>query len=330
MDLPDIPLIEAPQGPTGLLAGQDARIARLLDCAHGRLPGALLNWGDRYARTWLEQSGNPYLGELGEIAGVVGRPGCYALNFSFEWLCTAGCGSAADGAAPGLYRTLDWVFAVGADAVVGRHEGEAGGYCSVTWPGYVGVLTGLAAGRFAAALNQAPMPYALGRWSLGLPLDWLVNRRRVARRRDLPPSHLLRQVFETCRSYGEAKEMLARTPLCIPAIFALAGTSAGECCVIERMEEKAAVHEGAGVAGVAAANHWITPRFHGRPRPWKSRQRRAAMLEFLKAGGGGAWLQTPILNRNTCLMVEMNAASGCLLVQGMAGEKAVTRRFILR
>ena len=326
MDLPRIPLIEAPEGPLGLLSGQGERIARLLDCAHGRVPGVLLRWGDAHARRWLERSANPHLGELREIAGAVGRPGCYALNFSFEWLCTAGC--ADGGAAPRLYRTLDWLFAVGGDVVVARHEGGAGTYWNVTWPGYVGVLTGLAPGRFAAAINQAPMSYALGRFSLGLPVDWLANRRRVARRRDLPPSHLLRHVFERCADYGEAREALLRTPLCIPAIFTLSGTAAGECCVIERMEEEGAVHE--GEAGVAAANHWMTPRFHGRPRPWRSRQRRAGMLEFLRAGRGGEWLVPPVLNRNTCLVVEMDAGSGGLLVQGMEGERAVTEAFILR
>lgn len=320
MDLPRIPLIEAPEGPLGLLAGQEGRIARLLDCAHGWVPSALLRWGDAHARRWLERSGNPYLGELREVAGVVGRPGCYALNFSFEWLCTTGCADAGGGA-PRLYRTLDWLFAVGGEVVVGCHEGSAGRYYNVTWPGYVGVLTGMAPGRFAVAINQAPMSYALGRFSLSLPVDWLVNRRRVARRRDLPPSHLLRHVFESCADYREAREVLLRTPLCIPAIFVLSGAKAGECCVIERMEEEGVVHEGR----VAAANHWITPKFHGRARPWRSRQRRERMLGFLEAESGEEWLKTPILNRNTCLVVEMDAGSGGLLVQGMKGERAVTR-----
>ena len=324
-ELPHIPLIDAPRGPAQLVDGQEERIAHLLECVHGRLPAFLLRWGDSHAKKWLERSETPYAAEIREIARILGRPGCYALNFSFEWLCTTGCAIDAEHPAPRLQRSLDWIFQVGEDVIVARHESRAGDYCNVTWPGYAGIVTAMAPGRFAAAINQAPMSYALGRFSLGLPLDWLVNRRRVARRTALPPSHLLRRVFERCTTYQEAKSALMQTPLCIPAIFTLSGAQEGECCIIERMEEEFALHENQ----VAAANHWIAPQFHGRPRPGRSRQRRAAMLASMKAPAGDAdWLQAPIVNRNTCLIVEMNAGSGELLVRGMRGERAVTQTFL--
>ncbi|MCY4035260.1 MAG: linear amide C-N hydrolase [Hyphomicrobiales bacterium] len=322
--LREIPLISVPK-PVDLLDGQHERINRLFECAHGRIPVALLRWGDKSARAWFERSKNPYLGELDEVARSVNRPGCYALNFSFEWLCTTGCSEGSQTGAPQMYRTLDWPFNVGGEVVVARHEGDAGGYFNIGWPGYVGVLTGLAPGRFAAAINQAPMSYALGRYSLGILPDWFVNRRRVARRKSLPPSHLLRHVLENCRDYAEAKEMLAHTPLCIPAIFTLSGVLAGESCVIERMEESVAVHEG----DVAAANHWITPRFHGRERPWQSRNRRKRMLAFLASPDSfeGGWLATPVLNKHTCLVMEMNAGEGSLFVRGVHGGEVLTNDF---
>jgi hypothetical protein len=36
-------------------------------------------------------------------------------------------------------------------------RGPAGEYHNITWPGYVGILTASAPGRFAAAINQAPL-----------------------------------------------------------------------------------------------------------------------------------------------------------------------------
>ena len=41
--------------------------------------------------------------------------------------------------------------------LVARHESPAGSWLNVTWPGFVGVLTGMAPGRFSIAYNQAPI-----------------------------------------------------------------------------------------------------------------------------------------------------------------------------
>ena len=56
-------------------------------------------------------------------------------------------------------RTLDWPFkGLGRHIAVARMRGAGGGdFFSVTWPGYVGALTAMAPGRFAACINQAPM-----------------------------------------------------------------------------------------------------------------------------------------------------------------------------
>jgi len=55
--------------------------------------------------------------------------------------------------------------------------------------------------------------------------------------RHIPPSQLLRQVFETCHDFGEAKLRLEETPIARPTIYTLAGCRPGECCVIERTED---------------------------------------------------------------------------------------------
>ena len=62
-------------------------------------------------------------------------------------------------------------------------------------------------------------------------------RWRPARIRFIPPDHLLRDVLETCGSFGEARHRLETTPVARPVIFTLAGCRRGERCVIERTEQ---------------------------------------------------------------------------------------------
>ena len=72
-----------------------------------------------------------------------------------EWACTA---LARDDDAPWLVRTLDWPFpGLGRHVEIALMRGAAGDFYNVTWPGFVGVLTAMAPGRFAAAVNQAPL-----------------------------------------------------------------------------------------------------------------------------------------------------------------------------
>jgi hypothetical protein len=262
--------------------------------------------------------------EIDEVARLLGQPGAYALNFCFEMGCTTACRSADGAAGMQLYRTLDWPFRLGRDVVVARHVPPAGAYWNITWPGYLGVLTAVAAGRFAAAINQPPMTYTFGRFGLGLPIDWAVNRWRVRKATALPPVHLLRQAFEQCPSYAEAKAMLVGTPVCIPVIYTLTGTAPGEGCVIERRESDAVVHEGP----VCVTNHWLNGRFRGNLRLTRnSAARLAAMRAALPSLGQSrlGWLTPPVLNRFTRLGAELDAGTGRLVVQGWHGNAPQTR-----
>ncbi len=101
-----------------------------------------------------------------------------------------------------LLRVLDWPFpALGKQVMVVLQKGKAGDFYNITWPGVSGVYTAMAPGRFAAALNQAPMRMH----GLGYAGDWLKNRLMAGRETGLPPAHLLRQVFEQADSYETAK-----------------------------------------------------------------------------------------------------------------------------
>ncbi len=317
-----IPVFDADPAQEPAVAALNAepdRFALLLAQARRSYTPVGLHLADARSRHWASRSESPYAAAVGAVAQAMGRPGAYLLNYSYEWGCTTG--AAADPARGGmtLLRTLDWPFdGLGRALMVVRQAAAAGPYLSITWPGYVGVLTGLAPGRFAAAINQPPLP--LPRW--GRALGWLGARIRVGRSAALPPSHLLRLVFDRCASFAEAAALIRRTPICLPAIFTLAGPTPGEAMVIERTEQA-----GFEPPEPAAANHWsAAPGELGRPRNESSLDRRAAMAGLLERGQGWSfdWLTAPILQPDTRLAVMANPASGRLLVQGWETDGAAT------
>jgi len=229
---------------------------------------------------------------------------------------------------PVLRRVMDWGFPrLGETMVVLRQAGAAGDFLSITWPGVSGVFQGVAPGRFAIAINQAPMR----RHGAGFLGDWLANRIRVKPSRALPPAHLLRQVFERAPDYAAARAMLCETELAVPAIFVLAGPDAG--CIIERSEQAFGLREMAG-GPVSAANHFESAlALDGagwRARPIDSAGRRACAdglcdSHFAEDFG---WFVPPIANANSRLAFEATAA-GRLTLMGTAGAKPVTQVFRL-
>lgn len=282
---------------------------------------------DRLARRWLERSRSPYVPEIRAIAAALGFPGIWFLNGSYQWSCTA-LAREEDGA-PWIARTLDWPFpGLGRHVEIARLRGGAGEYYSVTWPGYVGALTAMAPGRFAAAVNQAPL-FRRTRHAWLRPYDIARNAVRTFRRmRHIPPDQLLRQVFETCATYDAARHALETTPVARPVIYTLAGTVPGERCVIERTEEAFASRD----AETSAANDWGEPR-----EPWEgrvasdlvltcsfreagenSRKRRAALQGWRGRVGLDRfeWVTPPVLNKCTRIAVEMCAATGELRAAG--------------
>lgn len=322
-DLSDMPVVTIGRdGPLALLDEHGEGMQALLGAARAAYGGLFIRFADGVSRRWLARTANPHAREIAAVGERLGRPGAHFLNLSYEWGCTSAV--AADPAGPGLrlIRTLDWPLAgLGRHAVIARCRGDAGPYDSVTWPGYSGVLTASAPGRFAAAINQAPMH----RRGLPLAVDWTLNRFRQWRETGLPPAHLLRAVFETCASYAEARDRLEREPICLPAIFALAGTRPGEGCVIERRERAAIVHE----APACIANHWLSDRRAGQTRRSNSEGRLRAMAGCHEEAADEprfSWLVPPILNDTTRLAVSANPARGVLHVQGLEAEGAVTRR----
>ncbi len=316
--LPAIPLIEAGDGPVSLLEAEASRARDLIAAGQRAYGAAALQVADHLSRRWLARAANPYLDEIEAVAARLGGPGAHMLNLSYEWCCTCGVAADPEGAGSRLLRSLDWPLAgLGRNLVVARQSAPAGDYFNVTWPGFVGVTTALAPGRFAAALNQAPMR----RFGLPSPADWLINRVGVWRRPALPPSHLLRRVMDECRSYAEARARLTETPICLPALYILSGAGHDEGCVIERLEDRAVVHE----APVSVANHWLSDGLGGDERGAESRTRHALMEAAVRTVQSGFdWLVPPVLNACTRVAVVANAATGRLLVRGWETQGPAT------
>jgi hypothetical protein len=318
--LPAIPIIDAMSGEEPAIAtalAEPERLALLMDSARRTYTPIGMRWADARSRTWHAQSSSPYIDAVGQVSRAIGRSGAFLLNYSYEWGCTTG--AAPDGDGVTLLRTLDWPFdGLGRALVAVRQQGSAGPYISVAWPAFAGVLTGLAPGRFAAAINQPPLP--LPEW--GKAVGWTSSRFRVNRSRALPPSHLLRLAFDTCRDFTEAVQLIRTTPICVPAIFTVAGLRPGDAVVIERTKTDAFEP-----AEPAAANHWAaTPGPKGKPRNRSSLGRRAAMAGLIADGHGWSfdWLRPPILQPDTRLAVMANPLSGRLLVQGWEKSGAAT------
>ena len=319
--VPDIPVVDAGRGGADDLARAfPERLGLILATARRRYSRPVLWLGDRLARRWAERAVGAYRAEYAAVAAAADGPGTWMLNFSYEWGCTAAVVAEPDGT-PRLLRTMDWQMpSLGRTLLAIRRRGDAGPWLNLAWPGFVGAVQGLAPGRFAAALNQAPeVDSGWGR--LG---DWLGGKLAIWRNGLMPPALLLRQVFDSSAGFAEARERLATTPICAAAIFTLAGVRAGEAVVIERTSDQAVIHEGT----VAVANHWLTPGLPGHSRSLLTHERLAAIRGHQADRPSGAapfcWLAPPILNETTRIALEAVPATGELQVWGFEPEGPAT------
>jgi hypothetical protein len=316
ISLPPMPLIDVPAGEEPALHGmrmEPRRLKTLLDAGYKFYTPAGVRIAEHLTRRWARRLTTPYADVVERTADLAGRPGLFLMNHSYEWGCTTGVGDDSDLGGVTLLRTLDWPLdGLGDSSIVLNCTGKAGRYWSVTWPGYVGVLTACAPGRFAGVINQPPArPTGLGR-----PGDWLVTRVRMSRRHAIPPTHLLRQAFDQCATFDAAVDMISHTPICIPAIFTLAGTQPGEAVVLERTETGCY-----RLPRPIAANHWVETPERGRPRNATSHDRRAQMITLIDQNQSYDWsfdwLTAPILRHDTRLAVMANPRTGRMSALGL-------------
>jgi hypothetical protein len=329
----EIPLIDVGAGGAAdLAAAHRAEAIALIDTAlasHKLLPAAA-RVADRLSRRWLERQRDPYLDEIRHVAEIVPRPAVYFLNIVYEWACSTSSAPDPSGRGARMIRVLDWgLQGIGRYALLGRHTTRHGPFYNATWPGFAGVLTAMAPGRFAAAINQAPRVPILGpRW-----VDEVIGRFRLLGRRDvLPAAHLLRRVFEEARDYDAAVAMLMdpSVALAVPALFTLSGVAPEQSCVIEALARERRLHRAVAADGFAigVANDWLSGDLVGVPRAhaleWSAtahprdnnRVRRGAVCALQQgAFSGAADLAPPVLNGHTVLVASANARTGEMIVE---------------
>ncbi len=129
--------------------------------------------------------------------------------------CTAFAVDSPDG--PIHARNLDWWTersALSRNTIVARfRRDDAILFEAVTWPGFIGVLSGVAHGRLSVTLNAVLSDEAPG---LATPIGLV-----------------LRELL-TSADFSTARDDLARRPLACDCLLLLTGAHKGEMCVIER------------------------------------------------------------------------------------------------
>lgn len=152
-------------------------------------------------------------------------------------LCTAAAFDLPGPGGVGHVRNMDWpLTGCGPHSCMIHYEGACGPFTTLGWPGYVGVLSGVAPGRFSATINQAP-------------------RARRAPAIAWPASFALRYNFENSESFEDALEDLCATELSASAFFLVAGVEHGEGAVVEHTGPEAEVRRMRS-GPIAVGNHY--------------------------------------------------------------------------
>ena len=232
-------------------------------------------------------------------------------------------------------RTLDWEFpGLGKNTVVYHMiNAPAGDFYNISFPGYVGVLTAVAPGRFSASINYAtPVDFP--------SLDW-------------PPSHLLRHIFETCADYEEALETLENTPTGSPALITLVGTEKNQAAIIECLGGENRSHPTSRNRPIAIANDFLSgelrdercglgpkdvaPHTKAPENNIFADERRNTMLRKLNSEEADSLSSaikllnsSPLRNSETKTQVAMCPRTGGLAVFGMEDEQQVSELLIPR
>lgn len=187
-----------------------------------------------------------YHAEMSALADTLQRPLAHVLagNLYYDalkviWGCTAFAVDTDHG--PIHARNLDWGTE---NRVLNDHtvvtafkNAPAGSFTTIGWPGFVGVLSGVAAARFSVSLNAVLSD----------------DPAKV----DLPVVFLLRQVLEQAESFDQAVQMLTDTPIASDCLLLVAGPHRGQMCVIERTPNRHAVRHPTGGA-VFATNDYLS------------------------------------------------------------------------
>lgn len=222
-------------------------------------------------------------------------------------------------------RNLDWpIHGLGSATRIFEVTAAAGHrFVGVSFPGYIGMLTGMVPGAYSLSVNWAP-PHGVPTMEHG-------------------PSFFARSVLTRCRTYEEAREELEKTVLSTSTFYTLCGTKPQEGCVIERTARK---HETRRLQNqppespmLVQTNHHQVAGFGGKMdasstdllvRTSKDRQTKAENEIRAVLGSGkiedfrAALRAHPVTNWQTCQRIVLHPASGRIWLERRV-EKAVEK-----
>lgn len=183
-----------------------------------------------FAETQAMAALYPYRKELTALSNELGHSmlelGAMNLLYDISQLehfglgCSAGVINSKEHG-PVHVRNLDWgIDGLGEMTRVVHMNSKFGPYVSVTFPGFIGVLSGMAPNRFSISLNWAPPPE---------------KKPSLAGVRLSPPI-AIRYVLENAETYQDAVKMLSEIKLTCSASFVVCGVHENEGAVVERWE----------------------------------------------------------------------------------------------
>ena len=270
---------------------------------------------DRMSRRWLVRSRSPYVQEIAPIAEALDFSGVWLLNASMQWGCTS-LACEQDGA-PWLVRTLDWPFeGLGQHTELAHMSGEAGDFVSVTWPGYVGVLT-------AMAPHALPAGSIRRRCGGGRAIGGCGRATSPSMPRPFGPASAVCRRINCCVKLSRSARLSRgprgcwrQTPLSRSVIYTLAGYAADERCVIEPTETDFVTRDDE----TSAANDWVPmPAGLGRadrhpPVPGElfrgGGEGQPARRELARRYGTAPWLPAPSTGcASPCLILTRGSRS---------------------
>nr|XP_033799873.1 acid ceramidase [Geotrypetes seraphini] len=181
---------------------------------------------------------------------------------------------------------------------------------SVTFAGYVGMLTGVKPGIFTVTMNER---FNLDGGFVGI-IEWIFGIRN-----SVWIGFLIRSVLENATSYEEAKNELVETKLISPAYFMLGGNKSGEACVITRARETCLdiweldLKQGMWYLVETNYDHWNKPLFVDDRRTPAMKCMNKITQEKISVPTIYDVLSTkPVLNKLTTFTALMNVAEGTL------------------
>ena len=204
-------------------------------------------------RAWTRCAGEdtPLANMSYELSGLFGGM-CSSVAF---WLAGKGMVHA---------RNLDWpLYGIRkATILVDFVNAPAGPFTAVTMPGFVGVLSGVAPGRFSITVNmpQANTPREHRR-ATGWSVAWL-----------------LRDVFEECRTYGSALRRLKAAATVYPCLVQIAGCRKGEAAIVEVNPWSPNRHHPYARRPLAITNHYLDDEGYLGKEDEKDTGRRRAVI----------------------------------------------------